>query len=193
MRKILQTRIHPVLVFVLIVIAWLIVGLVSATLWNPDADTPTKATVSALESIPVEDGLSATLDQSSLVATTSTPTITGTFLHFLKPHALEILVVKGEVNLPEVITLGEDPTIQSVWHDFTDHGGSMGKNPPGAASGMFVDYISKPLLDGTYTVGIYEYQNIYDDNSYEGDTPHKLLTQDTLRVVGREHSLDTDR
>lgn len=49
MRKILQTRIHPILAFVLIVIAWLIIGLVSAILWNPDAGTPTGATVSASE------------------------------------------------------------------------------------------------------------------------------------------------
>ncbi|MEI6864340.1 MAG: hypothetical protein WCK46_03210 [Candidatus Adlerbacteria bacterium] len=117
----------------------------------------------------------ATLDQSSLISDSATPTITGTYL---KTTGLEIIIAKG--NLPQTAPLIE-PVPGEVWSDRSDHGGGIVLS--GDSSGAFRSTVTTLLPDGTYTVGVY-FDSVYYPQTEENLARdlRTLLTQGTLVV-----------
>ena len=103
--------------------------------------------------------------------------ITGTFSH---TGGLEVLVWEGDVNLLSPRPLPTKPN--PISYDNGDHGGELEYCPRFSDQGRYFSEIRKPLKKGTYTVGVYTYDNIYD-NGYQGNTPSLLIASGTLRVL----------
>ena len=128
---------------------------------------------------------SAAIDSSTLTTSSTMPRISGSYAN-MTDNALEILILKGDVAMPQ----NPDPTTLSgdVWDDFSDHGGLLDMHQTSAAtttSGNWSDDITDKLKPGLYSVGIYTYSNIYNDGpdgGYMGDTPHTLIAIGTLRI-----------
>ncbi|HVY72830.1 MAG TPA: hypothetical protein VG984_02170 [Candidatus Paceibacterota bacterium] len=122
----------------------------------------------------------ANIDQNSLNATSSKPTITGTYTN---AYGLEVVVATGDLPLTTALS-ASIPNV--VWSDRSDHGGSVmlsGLSQGQLSYGTFSSKVANSLPDGTYTVGIY-FDTIYypqTDENIARDV-RTLLTQGTLTV-----------
>ncbi len=116
---------------------------------------------------------SATINQSSLTTGSATPVISGTYSN---TGAMALAICAGNASLP----INSLPNC--VFVDHSDHGGSLQTTSTSATSGTFVDNYAPSLASGTYTVGVYTYQNIYTSAGYQGPSGITLLTTGTLTV-----------
>ncbi len=117
----------------------------------------------------------ATIDKSSLVSTSESTAIYGTYSNTHGYGGISVRIWEGRLTLPT--------TQESIYYDGTDHGGGVEFCPIGSSSGIYFNKIWKPLKEGDYTVGIYSYSNIYTDGGYQGNTTPILLATDFLKVV----------
>ena|GEM_PF-4504776 len=117
-----------------------------------------------------------TIDASSLIAKTSSPTITGTFTN---AGALEVVIWRGKLVLPATPPGDFEP--QPFWQDSTDHGGQV--VACGGASGRYSSEVWVPLQEGDYTVGVYTHDLIYTAAGFQGYTPAILLATGILQVT----------
>jgi hypothetical protein len=140
-------------------------------------NTPTSVVVNPPLDVPTQPAsATATIDPHSLVSKSNLPTITGVFAG---TTGLEVLITKN--SLPTQNLLSEDiPDV--VWDDYSDHGGGVILyNTP---AGTFSNTITSPLVDGTYTVGIYivTYHYPRNDENMAKDY-RRLLTSGTLTIA----------
>ena len=112
----------------------------------------------------------ATIDQSLLTASSNTPTIQG---NYSGTGGLEIVIVNGAASLPQN-AVPSSP----VFEDISDHGGSVL-----LTNGAFQDRVTPPLVNGTYTVGVYAETPDYTNEGFQGVTTSPgLLASATLTV-----------
>jgi hypothetical protein len=130
--------------------------------------------------LPKKEGVApaGTIDASSLIAQSESPTISGTFSN---AGVIEVVIWQGKMVLPS--TLMDTNLKQAVWYDFSDHGGELSQCPIGSASGIYSDDVGVPLQEGNYTVGVYTYNTIYTSTGYQGDTTPTLLATGILQVT----------
>jgi len=117
-----------------------------------------------------------TIDASSLIAKSASPTISGTDTN---AGALEVIIWKGKLVLPT--TLPDAFMQTAVWQDSSDHGGQILGLPCGA-SDRYSATVGIPLQEGEYTVGLYTHDLIYTEAGFHGYTPAILLATGILQV-----------
>ena len=103
--------------------------------------------------------------------------ITGTFKN---TGGIQVYIWKGDIKIPSPLPENFSPAPISA--DFSDHGGELDYCPIGSGEGRYFSKIKKPLQKGTYTIGVYTYDNIYTDGGYQGNTPSLLIASGTLLV-----------
>ena len=131
-------------------------------------------------SVPEAPGSSATIDPNSLVSSTSTPTIFGTFSNV---GDIQITIATDPNSLPAEILPNSSVDPAVVFGDTADHGGGVRMvTLPNATSGTYSDHLWKSLPDGTYYVGIYETSTDYNSNGFVGYNASYLLTSGTLTI-----------
>ena len=117
-----------------------------------------------------------TIDASSLIAKSTSPTISGTFSN---AGALEVVIWNGKLVLPSTLSDTFEPL--PIWQDGTDHGGQV--MACGGASGRYASEVWIPLQEGDYTVGVYTHDLIYTTAGFQGYTPAILLATGILHVL----------
>ncbi len=144
--------------------------------------TESKSYVSTLPTTPHKKVISpaATIDVDSLLLTTESQTISGSFSN-IAGGAISIKIWKGWIKLP---TTGS-PSQQSIYYDSSDHGGEVELYSADSSSGRYSDKIWQLLPEGEYTVGIYTFNNIYTEEGYQGNTTPILLTTGFIKVISR--------
>jgi len=120
----------------------------------------------------------ATINMESLIVKTGSPLIiSGTFSN---ASIIEVVIWNGEILIP--LVLRDTFPSKPIWRDASDHGGQVDQCPIGSVTGRYFNYISTPLEEGVYTIGIYTYKNIYNPG-YQGNTQSELLKIGYLRVT----------
>src|SRR6202012_3260486 len=102
---------------------------------------------------------SATLDPSSLVSSTSKPTITGTFSN-LNGDGIGLFIATQP--LPAQIPPNGPSPSGVVFSDASDHGGGVNMSSAENLSGTYSDALWQSLPNGTYYIGIYETSTDYN-------------------------------
>lgn len=113
-----------------------------------------------------------------IVTNSTTPTLTG---FYGGDYGVGVVILNGKQILPKTtVDFSILPNI--VLADYSDHGGNVDIDSPNYKSGKFTYTVQKPLMVGTYTVGVYVYHNIYYDEGYQGDSVQVLTASTTLVV-----------
>jgi hypothetical protein len=130
--------------------------------------------------VPEASGSSATINPDSLISSTSTPTISGTFSNV---GDIQIVITTQANSLPAEILPNAATSPGVVFGDTADHGGGVQMStPPNSTSGTYSDKLWQSLADGTYYVGIYETSTDYNSNGFQGYNTAYLLSSGTLTV-----------
>jgi hypothetical protein len=118
------------------------------------------------------NGASATIDPSSLYSSSSTPTIAGTFSD--NNGGIEVEISSQPLSK-------NDNGSGIVYSDSSDHGGDVQLSTYTNSSGTYSDTTYEAIPNGTYYLGIYQVNNIYNSNGFVGDNNY-LLTSAKLTV-----------
>lgn len=128
------------------------------------------------------------IDENSMRSIGLTTTVSGTYTNI--EGALEVIVWEGEKKL--LPTLNENNESGYLYRGSSDHGGPLFRcTTSGGDNGRFLLELLHPARafnNNVFTVGVYNYKNIYTANGYIGDTEKRLVS---TRIIQLERAVES--